>query len=62
MFITKIADFSKDSFVFEDAIENKFGSKKINLTALDQDLLLEINNHGLERVSQGNFFPWSNFG
>jgi hypothetical protein len=36
MSITKVSDFSKDSFAFEDAVENKFGSKKMKLTASDQ--------------------------
>ena len=45
MSINKVVDFSKDSFVFEDAVENKFESRKINLTELDQGpLLLKVED------------------
>jgi hypothetical protein len=47
MSITKVSGFSKDSFAFEDAIENKFGSKKIKLTASDQGPLLLKLEHCL---------------
>jgi hypothetical protein len=59
MSITKVSDFSKDSFAFEDAVENKFGSKKIKLTASDQGpLLLKLEDclsYGVNKFGKTNY-------
>jgi hypothetical protein len=61
MSITKVTDFSKDSFAFEDAVENKFGSKKIKLTALDQGpLLLKLEDCLSYGVNRNNKFIKTN--
>ncbi|CAB4003406.1 Hypothetical predicted protein [Paramuricea clavata] len=63
MSITKVSDFTKDSFRFEDGVENRFGSRKIKLTACDRcPLLLKVadclsygvdenNKYGKENLS-----------
>jgi hypothetical protein len=61
MSITKVTDFSKDSFAFEDAVENKFGTKKIKLTALDQGpLLLKLEDCLSYGVNRNNKFIKTN--
>ncbi|CAB4026431.1 Hypothetical predicted protein [Paramuricea clavata] len=45
MSITKVSDFTKDSFCFEDAVVNSYGSKIIDLTACDQGpILLKVTD------------------
>ncbi|CAB4013479.1 Hypothetical predicted protein, partial [Paramuricea clavata] len=63
MSITKVSDFTKDSFRFEAGVENRFGSRKIKLTARDRGPLLlkvtdclsygvdENNKYGKENLS-----------
>ena len=62
MSITRLSDFSKDSLAFEDAIGNKFGSKKIELTAQDQgQLLLKLENCLSYGVNKNNKFGRVNY-
>ncbi|CAB4029205.1 Hypothetical predicted protein [Paramuricea clavata] len=56
MSITKVSDFTKDSFCFEDAVENSYGSKTIKLTACDQGpLLLKVTDCRSYGVSKSKF-------
>jgi hypothetical protein len=64
MSITKVSDFSKDSFAFEDAVENKFGSKKIKLMASDHGqgtLLLKLEDCLSYVVNKNNKFDKTNY-
>ena len=60
--ITKVSDFSKDLFAFEDAVGNSYGSKKIKLTAQDQGpLLLELEDCLSYGVNKNNKFGKVNY-
>jgi hypothetical protein len=55
--ITKVSDFSKDSFAFEDAVGYSYGSKKIGLTASDGGpLLLKFENCLAYGINKNNKF------
>ncbi|CAB4030357.1 Hypothetical predicted protein [Paramuricea clavata] len=61
MSITRVSDFTKDSFCFEDAVGNRYGSKTIGLTACDQGpLLLKVTDCLSYGVSKNNKFGKEN--
>ena len=62
MSITKVSDFSKDSFSFEDAVGNSYGSEKVGLTARDQGpLLLELEDCLSYGVRKNSKFGKTNY-
>ena len=62
MSITKVSDFSKDSFAFEDAVGNRYGCRKFKLTARDQGpLLLKLENCLSYGVNKNNKFGNVNY-
>ena len=62
MSITNISDFSKDSFTFEDAVGNRYRSRKFKLTARYQGpLLLKLENCLSYGVNKNNKFGKVNY-
>jgi hypothetical protein len=62
MSITKVSDFSGDSFAFEDSVRNRFGSKKIGLVAEDGGpLLLKLEDCLAYGININNKFGKDNY-
>jgi hypothetical protein len=56
MSITRVSDFSENSFAFEDSVRNRFGSKKIGLVAEDGGpLLLRLENCLAYGINKNNY-------
>jgi hypothetical protein len=62
MSITRVSDFSENSFAFEDSVRNRFGSKKIGLVAEDGGpLLLRLENCLAYGINKNNKFGKDNY-
>jgi hypothetical protein len=64
MSITRVSDFSENSFAFEDSVRNmhKFGSRKIGLVAEDGGpLLLKLENCLAYGINKNNKFAKDNY-
>ena len=62
MSITRVSDFSENSFTFEDSVRNRFGSKKIGLVAEDGGpLLLKLENCLIYGINKNNKFGKDNY-
>ena len=62
MSITRVSDFSEDSFKFGDPIKNRFGSEKIGLAAEGGGpLLLRLENCLAYGINKNNKFGKDNY-